>query len=125
MLTIRANKGTMRLQRKFSMTRHAEFTRTRNHGKAKAGRFLVLSYLEDIELPHHKLGVIVTSKVGNAVTRNLLRRRIHAICAKHLPSADGKKYLVTVLRWRAPEATFSELETDWLKQARRLGILVA
>jgi len=42
-----------------------------------------------------------------------------------LPSADGKKYLVTVLRWRAPEATFSELETDWLKQARRLGILVA
>ncbi len=115
----------MRLQRKFSMTRHAEFSRTRKDGQAKGGSYLVLSCLDDPELPHHKVGVIVTRKVGNAVTRNLLRRRIHAICAKHLPTISGKKYLVTVLRWRAPEATFAELETDWLKQARRLGILTA
>ena len=76
-------------------------------------------------LPHSKVGVIVTRKVGNAVTRNLLRRRIHAIFATHLSSIEGNRYLVTVLRWRAPEATFEQLENDWLKQARRLGILSA
>lgn len=115
----------MRLERKFSMTRHAEFSRTRKDGQAKGGAYLVLSYLADAQLPHSKVGVIVTRKVGNAVTRNLLRRRIHAIIAKHLPSIDGKNYLVTVLRWRAPEASFAQLESDWLKQARKLGIIAA
>ncbi len=105
------------------MTRHAEFSTVRQHGQAKGGPYLVLSTLGDEKLPHHKAGVIVTRKVGNAVTRNRLRRRIHHIQAKHLDSIQGKRYIVTILRWRAPEATFEQLEHDWLKQARRLGIL--
>ncbi len=113
----------MRLPRKFSMTSHAEFSRARQEGKAKGGAYLVLSTLSDEPLHHHLAGVIVTRKVGNAVTRNLLRRRIHHILAKHLDSIEGKRYIVTILRWRAPEASFEELEADWLKQARRLGIL--
>ncbi|BDS07296.1 ribonuclease P protein component [Oceaniferula spumae] len=113
----------MRLRRKYSMTRHAEFSRTRQQGQAKGGAYLVLSTLADEELPHHKAGVIVTRKVGNAVTRNLLRRRVQAILASHLDRIDSKRYIVTVIRWRAPQATFEQLEADWLKQASRLGIL--
>lgn len=116
----------MRLPRKYSMTRHTEFSRTRKEGEAKGGAYLVLSTLCDTKLPHHKAGVIATRKIGNAVTRNLLRRRIQAILAKHInhiKDHDGKRYLVTVLRWRAPEATLDQLEKDWLKQAHRLGII--
>jgi ribonuclease P protein component len=105
------------------MTSHAEFSRARKEGKAKGGAYLVLSTLASDKLPHHKAGVIVTRKVGNAVTRNRLRRRVHHILAKHLHRIEGKRYIVTILRWRAPEATFEQLENDWLKQARRLGIL--
>ena len=113
----------MRLRRKYSMTRHAEFSRTRQLGKAKGGAYLVLSTLEDDALPHHKAAVIVTKKIGNAVTRNLLRRRIQAILANHLHRIQGKRNIVTVIRWRAPQASFQELEADWLKQAKRLQIL--
>ncbi len=113
----------MRLPRKFSMTSHAEFSRARKDGKAKGGAYLVLSTLEDPSLPHHKVGVIATRKVGNAVVRNRLRRRIHHIMAKHLNTIEGNRYIVTILRWRAPEASFEQLESDWLKQARRLGIV--
>ena len=105
------------------MTRHAEFSRTRQLGKAKGGAYLVLSTLEDDALPHHKAAVIVTKKIGNAVTRNLLRRRIQAILANHLHRIQGKRNIVTVIRWRAPQASFQELEADWLKQAKRLQIL--
>ena len=42
------------------MTRHAEFSRTRQQGEAKGGAYLVLSTLADDELPHHKAGVIAT-----------------------------------------------------------------
>ncbi len=113
----------MRLRRDYSMTRHAEFSRTRKEGEAKGGAYLVLSTLADTDLPHHKAGVIITKKVGNAVIRNLLRRRIHAILARHLHHIQGKRYIVTVIRWRAPQATFQQLEADWLKQATRLGII--
>ena len=114
----------MRLRRKYSMTRHAEFSRTRLEGKAKGGAYLVLSTLADDDLPHHKAGVIVTKKIGNAVTRNRMRRRIQAILASHLDRIQGKRYVVTVIRWRAPQATLQQLEADWLKQASRLGILM-
>lgn len=115
----------MRLSRKYSMTRHAEFSRARQAGQAKGGAYLVLSTLEDEALEHHKLGVIVTRKVGNAVVRNRLRRRVHSIVASHLEEITGMRYLVTILRWSAPKATYAQLENDWLKQARRLGILAA
>lgn len=116
----------MRLARKYSMTRHAEFSRTRKEGTAKSGTYLVLSTLADPALQDHKAGIIITRKIGNAVTRNHLRRRIQTILARHLnriDSSQGKRYIVTVLRWRAPQASFVQLEQDWLKQARHLGIL--
>jgi len=116
----------MRLTRKYSMTRHAEFSNTRNEGGAKGGKYVVVSSLTDPSLTHHKVGVILTRKIGNAVIRNRVRRRIHSILAKNLhriDSSEGYRYIVTVSRWRAPEASSAQLETDWLKQARHLGIL--
>ena len=116
----------MRLTRKYSMTRHGEFSQARKLGGAKSGNYLVVSTLPESSLSHHRAGIIITRKIGNAVTRNRLRRRIHNILANHIEEIDcsqGKRYIVTILRWRAPQATSEELEKDWLKQARRLGML--
>lgn len=117
----------MRLPRKFSMKRHAEFALSRKQGEAKAGAYLVLSTVTDPTLPHHKFGIIVTRKIGNAVTRNTLKRRIHAIQAKHIhriTTPEGHhRHIVTILRWRAPQATQRQLERDWLRLARKLGAI--
>jgi ribonuclease P protein component len=116
----------MRLKRKYSMTRHAEFDQARKQGSAKSGRYLVVSTLPVSELSNHRAGIIITKKIGNAVTRNRLRRRIHNILGKHIDEIDcsqGKRYIVTIMRWRAPQATSIELEQDWLKQASKLGLL--
>jgi ribonuclease P protein component len=32
-------------------------------------------------------------------------------------------YIVTIARWRASEATYEQLEREWLKLARKLGVL--
>lgn len=117
----------MRLPRKYSMKHHAEFSRTRTKGQARGGHYLVVSTVTAPDHPHHTFGIIVTRKIGNAVTRNHLKRRIHAILARQLDQMtddNGKKrHIVTVLRWKAPQATHEQLERDWVKQARRLGIL--
>lgn len=106
------------------MTTRAEFSRARKDGRAKAGRFVVLSTLASAELPHLMVGFITTRRVGKAHDRNRLRRRFRSIVQRHAGSfGDLRRYLVTIPRPGACEASFEELEKDWLKQARRLGLI--
>ena len=113
----------MRLPRKFSMTQRAEFARSREHGKSRPGRYLVLSVLHQPDLDHFKTGFITTKKVGKAHQRNLLRRRFRAIIQNHGERIEPHYYIVTIARWRAKDASYQELERDWLKQAAKLGII--
>jgi ribonuclease P protein component len=105
------------------MTRRDEFARVRTTGRAKAGRFVILSTLQDPSLDGLRTGFITTRKTGKAHDRNLLRRRFRAMVRTHAPRfADLKRYLVTIARPGAATATFAELEADWLRQAGRLGL---
>lgn len=116
----------MRLPRKHSMTKRADFIRARKDGQAKAGRFVVVSTLPDPALSHLKVAFITTRKVGKAHDRNLLRRRLRDIIQRHGHRlSDPKRLLVTIPRPGSAAATFEELESDWLRQAKRLGLLSA
>jgi ribonuclease P protein component len=106
------------------MTLRTDFLRVRRDGRAKAGRFVVLSTLEEPELDHLMVGIITTRKVGKAHDRNRVRRRIRAIISQHGEDLDGQqRFLVTIPRPGCGDATYAELEKDWLKQARRLSLL--
>ena len=115
----------MRLSRKNTMKCRAEFARVKSTGRSKAGRFLILSTLEDPALESLRVGFITTRRCGKAHDRNLLRRRFRALVQTHAPGfGDLRRYLVTIARPGAAAADFSELQADWLKQARRLGLLM-
>ncbi len=106
------------------MTRWNEFQRVKKDGRSKAGRFLIVSTLEEPALPHLMTGYITTRKVGKAHERNRLRRQLRAIVSRHGGRLENPlRYLVTIPRQGAVECGFAELEKDWLKQARRLGLL--
>ena len=114
----------MRLPRKCSITNRADFARVKTTGQAKAGRFVILSTLEDSSLDSLRIGFITTKRCGKAHDRNLLRRRFRALVQAHGPQfLGGNRFLVTIARVGAAQATFAELEADWLRQARRLGLL--
>ena len=105
------------------MKRRAEFARVKSTGRSKAGRFVILSTLEDAALDSLRTGFITTRRCGKAHERNLLRRRFRAMVQAHAPGfADQRRYLVTIARPGSAVADFAELEADWLRQARRLGL---
>lgn len=59
-----------------------------------------------------RFGFIVSKKVGTAVVRNRLRRRLKAICASALPTVvRGADVVVRVLPGGA-EASFAELDAE-------------
>ena len=69
------------------------------------------------------MGLITSRRVGGAVARNRVRRRLREIlksCVTEIP--DG--YLVVVVaKSAAAEASFEQLKAEWLLLARRLSIL--
>ncbi len=70
-----------------------------------------------------RLGITVSTKLGHAVVRNRVRRRLREIYRIHedlfLPGYD----IVAVARVRAVYARFDELEHSFLKAARGLELL--
>lgn len=112
----------MRLTRQQSMTRAFQFAQVRREGTSTAGRLIVLSAFA---LPgpkeHSRFGIICTKKVARrAVDRNKLKRRIRELLRKHAAPFSRGVHLVCVLRWRALEASFEELEKDFVKTSKRL-----
>ena len=70
-----------------------------------------------------KFGIILTRKVGNAVARNRVKRRVRAILGELGELISSPGYLVMIARQRAPLASFEELRKDFKKLARQAGIL--
>lgn len=114
----------MRLPRtKHSMNQRADFVRVRKEGIAKPGKFIILSTLADASLSGIKTGFITTKRCGKAHDRNKLRRRLRMLVQTNAPRfVDSRRYLVIIARPGSADATFAELEADWLRQARRLAL---
>jgi ribonuclease P protein component len=113
----------MRLPRTCSMSQRADFARVKKTGQAKAGRFVILSTLPDLSLTTIRTGFITTKRSGKAHDRSLLRRRFRSLVQSHAPEfVEIRRYLVTIARPGASKATFAELEQDWVRQAKRLGL---
>ena len=72
-----------------------------------------------------RFGVITSRKVGGAVVRNRVRRRLRHIQRAHFGKILGNVWCVTVARFRASQATFAELEAEWCKLAKRAGVLAS
>lgn len=108
------------------MKERADFQKVRETGRSKAGRFLVLSTLEDSTLPHFKIAFITTKKVGKAHDRNLIRRRFRSIIQAHWNRvAQPLRYVVIIARYNTLQASYAELEKDWLKVAEKMGLLTS
>jgi ribonuclease P protein component len=67
------------------------------------------------------LGLSVSRRVGNAVTRNTVRRRLREVFHSALPKVPGNLDLVVSARPAAAAATFRELNEEFVRSLRKLG----
>ncbi len=68
-----------------------------------------------------RLGLSVSKKVGGAVRRNAVRRRLKEIFRSVAPSVPGGVDIVVSARPAAAEAGFGELNEEFLAAVRRLN----
>ena len=88
----------------------------------KGNAYLVL-YARRNRLGINRVGVTVSKKLGKAVVRNRVRRRLREVYrlneSRFLPGWD----IVVVARGRTVDASFSDLTRSYLALAKKLGIL--
>lgn len=98
------------------------FRRLYARGKSAAAPSLVL-YVRRNGRKENRLGLTVSTKVGKAVVRNKVRRRLREICRLHWEELGRGWDLVAVARTKTPFVPYAVLERDFLKLADKLGIL--
>lgn len=116
----------MKLPRSRRITNRGEFQRVRAEGQSVQGRFLVLGYLADESLGEpFRLGLITTKRLGNAVVRNRVRRRLRGIIQRTGERILNPHWLVLIARGAAATATSEQLEKEWKWMLRRAPLLDA
>lgn len=113
----------MPLPRIRRIRRTSEYSRVRAEGKSCTGRLLVLAYIPLPDEPHSRFGSTITRKIGNAVTRNRLRRRLTAIAHSMLDEMASPYLVVVIARHGAPGVEFEALRAEWIRLARKAGLL--
>lgn len=105
-----------------SLKENYEFRRLYAKGKNAASPYLVL-YCRKRRGEGNRLGITVGKKIGKAVQRNRVRRRIREIYRLHEHQIDEGYDLVVVGRTRAVFSTYRQLDSAFLKLADKLGLL--
>ena len=86
------------------------------------GRWLRMSALRRSDEMPVRVGVVTSRRVGGAVQRNLVRRRLREIFRACRTQISSGLWLVVTAKNGAAEAGFAELREEWLRLAGRLSI---
>ena len=99
-----------------------EFHRLYAKGKSAVTPFLVV-YARRSRRPGNRIGYTVSNKMGHAVVRNRIRRRLREIYRLHEGEFLRGTDLVIVARAKAAAANYHQLEHALLSACGKLGIL--
>ncbi len=70
-----------------------------------------------------RIGFVTSRRLGSAVVRNRVRRRLREIVRKHQHHLRENFWIVLVARGDAAKASYPLLEDEWLRLAKRASIL--
>ena len=105
-----------------TLKKNHEFRRLYSKGKSTASATMVC-YCRKNGGRQNRVGFTVSNKIGNAVTRNRIRRRLREIYRLHEREVKPGYDIVIVARHRAAEAAYHRLEWDVLKTFEKLSLL--
>lgn len=106
------------LKNKLRLKRNKEFSYIYRKGGKTKGRYITIYAIRGSR--EMKIGFSLSKKVGNAVVRNLYKRRLHELFKDLLPTMKVSKYVV-VASPLIKDASFQELKADVLSTVRKLN----
>ena len=105
-----------------SLKNNYEFRRLYSKGRTMATPLLAV-YCRKNKRPYNQLGITVGKKIGKAVYRNKVRRRLKEIYRLNEDKFEVGYDIVVVARVKSRFASYSQLEQDFLRLFKRVSLL--
>ena len=115
-----AGQDAPAVRRDLRLRRRKDFDSVFRGGRAWSNKLLVLRSLAS-DLPHNRIGFITSKRVGGAVVRNRVRRRLRE-ALRPLPMATSWDVVVSA-KTAAAGADYQELKRAVIDLLARAGIL--
>lgn len=105
-----------------TLKKNSDFRRLYAKGKSVVTPYMVL-YCRRNSLGVNRLGYTVSTKLGHAVVRNRVRRRLREICRFNSPAMKKGFDIVVVARSRCVGARYAKMNAAFLEACGTLGLL--
>jgi ribonuclease P protein component len=115
----------LRFPKSARLFRASEFQRVKREGVSFHGKFIVLSVLKNVPTPEVRVGLITSRRVGGAVLRNRVRRRLREVVRAARPQICAGTWVALIARQAAAQASLPALADEWEQLARRSSLFTA
>lgn len=105
-----------------TLKKNSDFRRLYAKGKSAVNPYMVL-YCRRNSLGVNRLGYTVSTKLGHAVVRNRVRRRLREIYRLNSPAMKTGYDIVVVARSRCVNARYAKIDAAFLDACGTLGLL--
>lgn len=107
-----------------SLKKNKDFNKVYNHGKSYATRNLVLYLLAAPENDDNRYGLSVSKRIGNAVVRNKLKRRLREVIREFEKKYDFKSYdIIFIARNPVVDLNYQQIKRDVKKLYRKAALI--
>ena len=110
------------MEKKYRLRKNMEFKKVYSGGKSYWNRNLIL-YVRKNELENSRIGITITKKIGNAVVRNRIRRRIKEIIRLKLGNIKDGYDLIIIPKKNVQDISYKDLESAMIHIMRISKIL--
>ena len=107
---------------RYTLKKNSDFRRLYTRGKSAVTPYLVV-YCRRSRGDVNRLGYTVSTKLGHAVVRNRVRRRLREIYRLNAGRLRSGYDIVIVARSRCVGADYRKMEASFLKACDKLGLM--
>ena len=105
-----------------TVKKNHEFRRMYQKGRSAVNSYLVL-YVRPNRYGHNRLGVTVSTKLGKAVVRNRIKRKLREVWRLNDGQMKQGFDMILVARGRSVKGVYREIEKAYLRAAGDLKLL--
>lgn len=110
------------MKQRFRVRDNQRFQEIRRHGQSVSNKHLVLCVLPN-ELPYSRFGFSVSSRIGNAVERNRIKRRLREAMRLRMDTLQPGWDIVFIAKYPIRSADFREMDAACARLIRRAHLL--
>ena len=118
-----ASPRTLKFSRAMRLKQGRDFSRVRREGERRVVGCVIANWQSLPPGTSARLGVVTSSRIGNAVVRNRARRLLREVFRLHQHDLTAPVDLVLIARPSIAGKGFFEVEQDFLATLSRSGLL--